>query len=476
MVHKISVCTSSCPYCNTTISKEYNGSSAWGPKFGRCPKCHKIFKTNKKLYSDTSKAERDSDRKEFLQVIPILIPLFIVSLLITIFTGWALMGLIAFASGMSVFVITISYNSRNKMVLSKYIDLKESDPELYQLEYDETIRLIGNQSINNIEYELFNAIETKIIRFLGCFALSFLGSEMLLMILLGDSIDGASALIILLVVTLIISSIIYYLLTQSKKSAISNRDFKPNKRFVYKTPQNPNYTSNNRTIINNTISMNTDSINNDNVQKEPPSHICFSSPNETHSNTTGRFYGEDILLQTPNSPPPTENKSFSVDIIANGLAELCIKELVDIMGICHKHQVSYNDKKLIISTFSYYYTIWIYNFDNITVGQAEEVEKIYTNHFRNFNRKNFENSPFREVLENEDMFLEQLKRVDRRIRNSYQSNGHIFVDDGISDEFILEFIDNINDKDKINSEIVYKILKEWAYVAGEAGKQSTIIQ
>ena len=54
MVCKIKICTSTCPYCGATISKEYYGSSVWGPKFGRCPSCKNTFKTNKRLYSDVS--------------------------------------------------------------------------------------------------------------------------------------------------------------------------------------------------------------------------------------------------------------------------------------------------------------------------------------------------------------------------------------------------------------------------------------
>ena len=204
------------------------------------------------------------------------------------------------------------------------------------------------------------------------------------------------------------------------------------------------------------------------------SHICLSNSDDTLTNIRNGIHGEDIRLQTPNTPPPIPKESFPINVIADGLAELCIKELVDIMGICHKYQVPYDDKKLIISTFSYYYTIWLYNFENITVGQADDIQEIYINHFRNFNRKNFEDCPFREVLENEELFLNQLKHIDRRVRNSFQSNNHVFVDDGISDEFILEFINNANDKEKIKSEIAYKILKNWAYVAHETGKQSTI--
>ena len=77
-------------------------------------------------------------------------------------------------------------------------------------------------------------------------------------------------------------------------------------------------------------------------------------------------------------------------------------------------------------------------------------------------------------MENESDFFDQLKLVDRRVRESYHAHNKIFVDDGISDEYILEFLENAADKDAIKDEIVYKILKDWAFVAQEAGKQSAV--
>ena len=106
--------------------------------------------------------------------------------------------------------------------------------------------------------------------------------------------------------------------------------------------------------------------------------------------------------------------------------------------------------------------------------QYDEIEEIYKKHFCNFNRKQFEDQPFKSVVENESDFFEQLKLVDRRVRESYHAHNKMFVDDGISDEYILEFLENAADKDAIKDEIVYKILKDWAFVAQEAGKQSAV--
>ena len=236
MVYKIRVCTSSCPYCGATISKEYYGPGVWGPKFGRCPNCKNIFRTGKKLYSDISQAERDKDRKEFIQAISITIPLFFISLIVTILTGWELVGLLCFFFFMGTLICIIPHFQKRKIVLSKYAYLKKSDPELYQLEYNETIKLLGHQSIEEIEYNIKNAIEHKILKYLGCLGLSILASELVLMILLGDSVEGVTAILLLLAVSIPISFLFYFLFVGRKKVDPSSNQF-PNK-------SNSNYINN----------------------------------------------------------------------------------------------------------------------------------------------------------------------------------------------------------------------------------------
>lgn len=223
MVYKIEICTNKCPYCGTTISKEYGGRSMWGPKFGRCPNCKNIFRTNKKLYSDISQAERDKDRKDFIQAISITIPLFFISLIVTILTGWDLFGLLSFFFFMGILICIISYFQKRKIVLSKYSRLKKSDPELYQLEYEETVKLLGYQSVEEIEYNIKNAIEHKILKYLGCLGLSILASELVLMIILGDSVEGIAAILLLLAVSIPISFLFYYLFVGRKKIDLSSK-------------------------------------------------------------------------------------------------------------------------------------------------------------------------------------------------------------------------------------------------------------
>ena len=217
MVYKIKICTSSCPYCGATISKEYYGHSVWGPKFGRCPKCKNIFRTRKKLYSDIPIEERKKDRKEFFQGITITIPLFLVSLIITIFTGWELVGLLTFFAILGTMIFCISYFSKTKIVLSKYSKLKIRDPELYELEYNESLRLVGGQDISKIEYEIQNTFEHKILRYLICLLPSIILSELILMVLVGDAIEGSIAIALLLVISVPISILAYLIISTQKK-------------------------------------------------------------------------------------------------------------------------------------------------------------------------------------------------------------------------------------------------------------------
>jgi 3'-phosphoadenosine 5'-phosphosulfate sulfotransferase (PAPS reductase)/FAD synthetase len=127
----------------------------------------------------------------------------------------------------------------------------------------------------------------------------------------------------------------------------------------------------------------------------------------------------------------------------------------------------------IINSFDKIFVCFSGGKDSLTVLHL--VEEVYKEKFSLFNRSRFEDEPFKDVLQNETIFAEKLKTVDRRVRNSYHENNRTFVDDGISDEYILEFISDGNDKDKIKSDIVIKVLKDWASKANIAGKQIKII-
>ena len=486
MTYKIRICTSSCPYCGATVGKEYHSSSPYGLKFGRCPNCKKIFKTGKMLYSDISQENRDEERKGIFQFISVTIPLFILSVFITIYTGWALVGLLGFFLFMPTVLSIFAHFQNRSILLSKYSRLKNTDPELYQLEYSESLKYSEGRSIEEIEFEIKNAIEHKIAKYIGCLALSILASEAICMIFIGDSIEGTSALLTLFGIAILISLLLYYFWTNKSQPVIkpqNSPEYIINPPLTNLPPKEPSslkqITPNeaeNDTIVLGTI---------DNVSTPPVTHslplkqddsvrICISKPNDAPIAKQRGTYGDDIRIHKPTQSNKQDQKTFSVDVIADGLAELCIKELIDIMGICHKHNVSYDEKKLIISTFCYFYTIWTVNYGQIKLKNYQELESRYTNHFCNFNRAQFETASYKDVIENEHVFKEQLVRVDKRVRKSYHANDGVFVDDGISDEFILEFIESSNDKERIKAEIVLKILKNWAHVAHQAGKHSVI--
>lgn len=210
------------------------GRGVWGQKFDRCPKCQKIFQTGRKLYSDISQKERAADRKEFVKSISITFSFFLVSLLVTILTGWELIGVIAFLSFVGMFVIVISHVNKCQKTLGKYDYLKTRDPELYQLEYNESLKLMGNQSIADIEVEISNAIENKILKFLGCFFLSILASDIILMLIVGDSVEGAAVPLLLLVVAIPISCLLYNLLFNKSKNATTPTEKSPTGLFKEK--------------------------------------------------------------------------------------------------------------------------------------------------------------------------------------------------------------------------------------------------
>jgi hypothetical protein len=234
-----------------------------------------------------------------------------------------------------------------------------------------------------------------------------------------------------------------------------------------------NFTPSNNTQISHASNANTSTAS------DSASHICLSPTSEKNPspdamcNMAIQHTNQTATLPQDNTQT-SEKEYYSTEDMAGAMAEICLKELADIMDICEKNNVPYNEKKLIVSTFTYFYAIWIFNFENITVGQEEELQEIYKKKFSLFNRYHYENEPFKEVIENEQMLVEQLERVYKRIRKSYQSNNHTFVDDGVSDEFILEFVESKELKEFIKPEIVIKVLKDWAAKAALAGKEFEI--
>lgn len=197
----------------------------------------------------------------------------------------------------------------------------------------------------------------------------------------------------------------------------------------------------------------------------------------------GRFNVERIFSETSVEEQNKQQKidnvvvnkvTYDAETIARGLAELATKEYVDLIGLCGKNNVLYDERKLFISTFAYYYKVWMFNFTTITVGQAEKIEVVYKQKFNAFNRKMYEEDSYKAVLGNEEQLEEMLNIVDKSIRTSYHANNYTFVDDGLTDSFILSFITNLEDKGKIKESIVKKIFDVWAYTAKQAEKQMIV--
>lgn len=110
-------------------------------KFGRCYNCRGIYRTGKKLYSDTPERYRKEDRAKFVKHIKISIVSFLVALLMACITKWVFLGVIAFGLFAWAFVESLMYYDRRKMTLRKFEYLKNRDPELYRLEYEESMRI-----------------------------------------------------------------------------------------------------------------------------------------------------------------------------------------------------------------------------------------------------------------------------------------------------------------------------------------------
>ena len=133
-------------------------------------------------------------------------------------------------------------------------------------------------------------------------------------------------------------------------------------------------------------------------------------------------------------------------------------------------------RKLLISSFAYFYGIWTFNYKNITTEQEKLIQEIYKKQFSEFNRTAFENDTFKQVVDNEYEFDKLLYYILKRI-NEYQEkfeNNHSVEYEKIADEFISEFISNEKEKEQIKFDIKTKITRDWALVANKTGQVSEI--
>ena len=151
----------------------------------------------------------------------------------------------------------------------------------------------------------------------------------------------------------------------------------------------------------------------------------------------------------------SEKTPFSAPKVAPELFSTALKQWKSIEKLCQNVQVSYDYEKLAIATFTYFLVIWEFSFANIRAGQASDLEDIYIDKFV-------------QIFDNEQIFKNALKRVDKRVRVSYQANNHTLLDDGLSDEFISEFVLDKASASKIQTEIANIMMNDWANIGKKA--------
>ncbi len=167
----------------------------------------------------------------------------------------------------------------------------------------------------------------------------------------------------------------------------------------------------------------------------------------------------------------SDKEPFSAEKITHELFETGIIEWQSIEKILQNENVPYEFTKLVMSTFAYLYVIWTFGFKGIRIYQSNEIEGKYVNKFAIYAKQVFENAPYKEVLESEVTFKEMIKRVDRRVRKSYHENNLSLIDDGLTDEFLMEFIPASNLCEKIKPIISKKIMQDWAAIGKDADER-----
>jgi hypothetical protein len=145
MTYKFTIHTSRCPYCGEIISSGYDGPAEWGLKYGRCDECNGIYKTGKKLYSDLSPEQQKEDKDKFIHLMIVAILIHLVSFLVLYVAVSDLVVGIWFISFVVILAKTISYCKRTNQTLTKYRRLQRTDPELYWLEYAESMKIMNER-------------------------------------------------------------------------------------------------------------------------------------------------------------------------------------------------------------------------------------------------------------------------------------------------------------------------------------------
>ena len=167
----------------------------------------------------------------------------------------------------------------------------------------------------------------------------------------------------------------------------------------------------------------------------------------------------------------SDKKPFSVDALAPEVFDAAVNEWQAIERICQNAQVTYDQSKLVVSTFSYFYIVWVFGFTGIRSGQAMELQEKYVEKFVEYNREAFGNYTYAQVIENEKIISPMLTSVDRRIRDSWHANNRTLVDDLLWDEYINEFITDAEMAARVKTQIARRIMDVWFMLGRKADEE-----
>lgn len=180
-------------------------------------------------------------------------------------------------------------------------------------------------------------------------------------------------------------------------------------------------------------------------------HVCLSDVNEEQKSYGNlEIKGEDFLVRKTDYFKVDEIQSQYYNVVIDAYAvsktisEQCAKSLIAINRKCSEIGIEYNDRKLAIATFAYFFVQWVYTSKNISFAQVGEVQKLYKEQFSDFNKVAFQDDSFKSVIENEQIFADVLKKFLGYAKNFYNSENNSFSKE-MMEKYISEFIQNESD-------------------------------
>lgn len=217
-----------------------------------------------------------------------------------------------------------------------------------------------------------------------------------------------------------------------------------------------------KTDENEIVNINEDSnVSEESTADKKITHICLSNQNETPTEH-GNFntYAKDILLaptetitaEKAQSQLQSQPKEFNAIDLAKELSEKCAKTVIQINRKCNEIGIDYNERQLAISTFAYFFAQWAYTSKSITFAQVEKVQELYKEQFSEFNKVEFQDDSFKDVMENEQMFDATLERFLQYAKIYFNNETNSFSNEMI-EKYILEFILSKADLDRLKDNI-----------------------